>query len=408
MLQLLATDGTVVAASSQLDGVGPLLAPSARGRHELRDVPGLGPGAWLAEPTPATVGGRAVVLIVLTSLAGYERGVHLARTSLTVTVPVLVLIVAVLVWSVVGRALRPVETMRREVARITAARLDRRVAQPTTSDEVGRLAGTLNEMLDRLQGAYDAQRRFVADASHELRTPIANIRLALEVATAHPDRADWPAIADDVLAQDRRMEKLTTDLLQLARAGSGGAGPRHADAVPVDLAGLVRDELARPVPPERRLVLAAPAPAIEVLGDRDQLAQVLTNLVDNALRHAAHEVTISLSRGTTSAELRVADDGPGIPPRHREAVFEPFFRLDEHRTRAAGGTGLGLAIARELVRAHGGTVEVHDAEPGAAFVVRLPLAPSPLPLARSPLAPSPTAPARPGASQDPLRDGSVW
>ena len=158
-----------------------------------------------------------MLLVVLTSLAGYERGVALVSNALLVTVPVLVILVAALVWWVVGRALRPVESMRREVARITAERLDRRVPPPATADEIGRLAGTLNDMLDRLQASRDAQRRFVADASHELRTPIANIRLALEVAVAHPDRADWPAVADDVLQQDIRMERLTADLLQVAR-----------------------------------------------------------------------------------------------------------------------------------------------------------------------------------------------
>ena len=247
VLQVIGTDGQVVAASAQLSGTPALLAPSDRGRRVLDHVPGLaGEQSWLAEPTPATIGGRSVLLIVLTSLASYERGVALVRNALLVTVPVLVVLVAFLVWWVVGRALRPVETMRREVARITAERLDRRVRHPPTDDEIGRLAGTLNDMLDRLQSSRDVQRRFVADASHELRTPIANIRLAVEVASAHPDRADWSAVAMDVLQQDERMERLTASLLRLARTEALGGQP--SPRVAVDLAELVRLELARRSP----------------------------------------------------------------------------------------------------------------------------------------------------------------
>ena len=371
LLQVLGTDGDVVAASTQLSGTPALLAPSDRGRRVLDHVPGLaGEQSWLAEPTPATIGGRSVLLIVLTSLASYERGVALVRNALLVTVPVLVVLVALLVWWVVGRALRPVETMRREVARITAERLDRRVRQPPTEDEIGRLAGTLNDMLDRLQSSRDVQRRFVADASHELRTPIANIRLAVEVANAHPDRADWAAVAADVLRQDQRMERLTADLLRLARTDAV-AGGQPSPRVAVDLAELVRLELARPLPEGRRLIADRISAAV-VAGDRGQLAQVLTNLVDNALRHARHDVTIGVVRGTTSVELRVADDGPGIPPADRDAVFEPFVRLDDHRTRSGGGSGLGLAIVRDIVAAHAGTVQIADNHPGAVIVVRLP------------------------------------
>ncbi|MCU1503888.1 MAG: integral rane sensor signal transduction histidine kinase [Ilumatobacteraceae bacterium] len=371
VLQMLGTDGSVVAASSQLQGADALLPASARGRRVLHELPGLGDETWLAEPTPATVGGRPVVLIVLTSLAGYDRGVRLLRNSLLVTVPVLIVVVAALVWWVVGRALRPVETMRLEVARITGERLDRRVRQPVIADEIGRLAGTLNDMLDRLQSSRDAQRRFVADASHELRTPIANIRVALEVAAAHPDRADWPGIADDVLRQDDRMERLTADLLALARAEAARGSP--ATTTRVDLARLVADELDRPLPGGVRLASAGPVPDIEVLGDHDQLARVLSNLVDNALRHARRHVTIALSRGSAWAEIRVVDDGPGIAAEDRDSVFEPFVRLDAHRTRSGGGTGLGLSIVREVVRAHRGSVQVLDNDPGAVFVVRLPL-----------------------------------
>jgi HAMP domain-containing protein len=218
-VQLLDPDGAVIGASEPLAGAAALLDPSARGRHVLHDVPGLAPGSWLAEPSPATIGGRSLTLIVLTSLGGYDRGVRLLRNVLLVTVPVLIAFVGVLVWTVIGRTLRTVEAMRLQVDRITSERLDRRVVQPPVADEIGRLARTLNHMLDRLQASSDGQRRFIADASHELRTPIANIRTACEVAGAHPERADWPSVADDVLEQTARMERLTGELLDLAPDG---------------------------------------------------------------------------------------------------------------------------------------------------------------------------------------------
>ena len=369
LLQVLDVNGRVVAASAELRGLPALMQATERHRQVRDELDHLGDGPWLVEPTPATLGGRPEVVLVITSLTDYERSAELLRGSLVLSLPILTLIAAGVVWMVVGRALRPVEAMRLEVQRITSEQLDRRVPAPATRDEIGKLASTLNDMLDRLEESSSTQRRFVADASHELRTPIANIRVAMEVASAHPDRANWTDVAADVLEQDARMERMTDDLLLLGRTGETSVPLRLG---PVDLGDLVTAELSRGVPADRRLV-ASEVAAVTVTGDREQLARMLSNLVDNALRHARRQVTVAVTVGSSSVEIRVADDGPGIDRADREVVFNPFVRLDGHRDRHQGGAGLGLAIVRQIVLAHHGTIRVRDNGPGAVFVVRLPL-----------------------------------
>ena len=373
LLQVLDGNGRVVAASRQLQGVPALQRPGERSREVLHRVDGLTGGPWLAERTSATIGGQPTTVVVLTSLDDYARSADLVHTTLLIVIPALVGLVGALVWIVVGRALRPVELMRTEVANITGRKLDRRVPTPPNRDEVARLGHTLNDMLDRLQVSSEAQRRFVADASHELRTPIANIRAALEVATAHPELADWPTIAQDVLHQDARMEHLTADLLLLARADAGALTLRLR---PVELSGLVTDELSRAVPDHLSLIAAAPLPEVTIAADGDQLGRVLTNLVDNALRHANHTVAVGLTVDEHWVEISVSDDGPGIAPQDRLAIFDPFVRLDDHRARSQGGAGLGLTIAHQLVQAHNGSLSVAEGGTGATFVVRLPRSPS--------------------------------
>jgi signal transduction histidine kinase len=283
-----------------------------------------------------------------------------------------VALAAGVVWTVVGRSLRPVEQLLSEVEDISAHRLHRRVDVPPTRDEVGRLAATLNAMLDRLEDAHVEQRRFVADASHELRTPIANIRTAVEVAASNPGSADWPAVSVDLLRQDDRLQRLADDLLFLARSDLGATARRVET---IDLAALVRTEMGRPVRDGVRLVLVEPLPAVTLDGDRDQLGRALSNLLDNALRHATSTVSVGLHAGTQRVQIVVRDDGPGIARDDRERIFDRFVRLDEGRARSDGGSGLGLAIVREIAQAHGGTVRVIDAEPGATLVLELPRPP---------------------------------
>ena len=288
------------------------------------------------------------------------------------TVPLLIALVGFAVWYLAGRALRPVEAIRAEAEEITGTTIHRRVPEPATDDEVGRLARTMNAMLDRLEESSQRQRRFVSDASHELRSPLASIRANLEVALRNSDRADWPAVAGRALAEDERMENMVTDLLDLARLDETTEGTPIESLPEVDLDELVLDETVRPhrVPVDTTRVSAG-----RVHGRREQLARVVRNLLDNADRHARSRVALALQNGDGTVELTVDDDGPGIPADDRERVFDRFTRLDDGRARDAGGLGLGLAMVKTIVEGHGGTIEIDDAPLGGARVaVRLPAA----------------------------------
>ncbi len=209
----------------------------------------------------------------------------------------------------------------------------------------------------------------MSDASHELRSPVASIRTQLEVALRRPDRGDWPAVAQRVLAEDERLEQAVADLVELARLDEGAANSELAE---VDLDEVVFEECSR----ERAIAVdTSGVSGGRVRGRRDPLARTVRNLVDNACRHADRRVVITLQSTDDAVTLVVEDDGPGIAPDDRERVFERFTRLDEGRARDAGGMGLGLAVVRSTVEHHGGTVVIDDAAPhGARFVVRLPAA----------------------------------
>ncbi|MEU3663141.1 ATP-binding protein [Streptomyces sp. NPDC032940] len=296
-------------------------------------------------------------------LSAEHGAVDTALTVMLIGFPVLLTVVAGVTWLVTRRALRPVEAIRREMAAITASQdLARRVPVPGTHDEVARLASTTNETLAALESSVERQRRFVADASHELRSPIASLRTQLEVAAAHPGLLDLDGAVEDTV----RLQRLAADLLLLARLD---AGERPADAR-VDLAALARAQA------EGRAGVAVKAGgAVPVAGSRGQLERVLANLLDNAQRHARSAVEVTVRREGDVAVAAVADDGEGVPAADRERIFERFVRLDAARSRDDGGAGLGLAIARDVALRHGGTLTVRDAPAGGAlFELRLPAA----------------------------------
>ena len=310
-----------------------------------------------------------VTVYAATSVEPTENSTHVLALSLAVGLPLLVALVGALEWVLAGRALRPVEAIRAEVADITGGDLHRRVPEPPIDDEIGRLAHTMNAMLGRLEASADRQRQFVSDASHELRSPLAALMAQVEVARAHPESADWPAVADAVSDESARLWRVIDDLLLLARSDEGHLLPGHD---PVDVDELVLADASRLRAQGQVRVDLSGVGAGRAVGDREQLRRVVRNLADNAERHAASAVTFSVEEHDGWVQLVVADDGPGIPIDQRERVFERFARLDTARNRAAGGTGLGLAIVGEVVDAHGGSVEVADSAAGARMVVWLP------------------------------------
>lgn len=307
------------------------------------------------------------------SLESVHEAVATVRHGLLLGVPVVVALVALIAWLLVGRALAPVEAIRSEVVEISARDLDRRVPRTGRRDEIDRLAETMNAMLDRVEAATARQRDFVADASHELQSPIAAAKAQLEVSIAHPEGVDWSRLADDLLANTERMEHLVRDLLLLARLD---ADPGPARRARLDLGEVVADEVGLRAPAERPAVsldVAGPAP---VWGDAAELGRLVRNLLDNAVAWAADRVVVSVRAMGDLVEVVVADDGPGIPAAERERVFDRFTRLDQARSPSGrGGTGLGLAIAAAIAADHGGTLRVGEPDgPGARLVLTLPTA----------------------------------
>jgi signal transduction histidine kinase len=325
--------------------------------------------------TVATPSGRLTVTAAA-PVDQVARSVDALRERLWIGLPALIALVAAVAWVLVGRALRPVDAMRAEVDEITGSTMHRRVPEPATGDEIGRLARTMNAMLSRLDATATRQRRFVSDASHELRSPVAAIRTSLEVARRKPDRADWPAVADTALAEEARLEALLDDLLLLAAQDEIGSDPIHPK--PVNLTALATTEARRPrrVPVDVIHWPAAGEP-LEVAALEDQLAHAVSNLVDNASRYATSAVQITLSCYDETARIVVDDDGPGIAPAYRERVFERFTRLDDSRARPQGGSGLGLAVVRAIVSRHHGQIRIEESPLGGArFVVELPARPT--------------------------------
>ncbi len=361
-----------------------LIALQADGRTVVNDEDALQLPLPAEDGTPARVevdGEHLLVvgeevdggaLVLARSTETIAEAVSTASVLLAVAVPLAVALIGVIVWVVAARALAPVERIRRQVDHIDAGALDQRVPTTGADDEIDRLAGTMNRMLERIEHGYRARQRFVSDASHELRSPLATMRQYAEVQRAHPEASPPGELADVVLAEGGRMQEIVEGLLLLARLDEDAGA---AAATAVDLDDLALAEVRR----IRALGTAAAdgrgiAPA-RVPGDPRLLARAMRNLVDNAARHARGAIAITTTTQHGRALVHVDDDGAGVPEHERERVFERFTRLDEARSRDAGGSGLGLAIVSEVVRAHGGAVHVETAPLGGArFTMVLPAA----------------------------------
>ncbi len=372
-VQVIDTQGRVRAASIEADRLVAMLRPDQVSRVRAGEALFI-EGDQIGLPSPVRVVGLATgarddpqTVVVARSMADLLKGVHLLQTTLLIVFPILVAALSVVAWRVIGATLRPVEALRRGADHITGTGRAGRLPVPAGNDEIHSLAVTLNGMLDRLEAVRTRQREFIADAAHELRSPLANMRTQLEVAQHLGERAPWPDISDDLLADTQRLARLVDDLLLLARSDASSVLARPE---PVDLVALVHGLDTR----YPAVALDLPDAPLWTMGEPDGLTRVLANLLDNAVRHARSCVRVGVSGSRETCLITVTDDGPGIPPADRDRVFERFTRLDDARARDAGGCGLGLAIVRELVRRHGGTVQLADARPGPGLRVEIRLA----------------------------------
>ncbi len=373
-VQVVDASGAVVASTPNIEGEPPLPISYSVGQPDtVASVTGLGfdPDAFRVLSRTVTVGSQVLVLHVGSSFDLVERSFAILTIALGVTVPVVVAVVGVLVWWLVGRTLEPVEVIRSEVAEIGSTDLHRRVPVPAHQDEVRRLAETMNQMLARVEAAVERQRRFVADASHELRSPLTRMRTEVEVSMGDA-QGEERALLDSLREEVVGLQQLVEDLLHLARADAGQGAPIRQ---PVDLDDIVLAEADAIRQNGRLAVDMSGVSGAQVLGDPHQLARAVRNLCDNARRHARGKITFALTEQDGTAVLIVADDGPGVPAGKTEAIFERFARLDASRSQETGGAGLGLAITRDIVERHGGTIQVDpDHGTGARFVVTLPIA----------------------------------
>ncbi|MEJ3656338.1 HAMP domain-containing sensor histidine kinase [Actinomycetes bacterium KLBMP 9759] len=330
------------------------------------------PEQYLVAARTATVDGSQLIVEARQSLDGVLTARDTLVSLLLPGIPALLLLVAGMTWFAVGRALAPVTAIRKELAEITATDLHRRVPVPRAGDEVAQLATTTNHTLDRLEQAVEQHQRFVADAAHELRSPLAVLRTRLEIAPQQP-------LTVEALTDVERIQQLASDLLLLARLDAQEPPPHDE----VDLGQIAAEEAARSRDRRDVTVDLQIAPGVVVAGSGDELRRLVTNLVDNAVRHAKGRVVVRLRPSGPDAVLDVGDDGPGIPVDQREAVFGRFTRLDEARDRDQGGTGLGLAIARDITTRHHGTLAVVSGPPGGHLRARIPLRAPDGPVARA-------------------------
>ena len=328
------------------------------------------------EEVDAALDDGVPLLVGATPLSEIEASIDALQSALLIIVPLLVVGFGLMSWFLVGRALRPVHAISDRVQAISTSSLDQRVPVPRTGDEVSELATVMNQMLARLEHGGERQRQFSADASHELRSPLATVRAAAELIEREGASERSARLADEIVSETDRMDELIGDLLELSRLDEDR---RSGATEPVDLVALVTaevDRFGRDAEPHVELV-AEPGPVMIDAAPR-QIRRLVTNLVDNARRHADRRVVVTAAPSTDGAPMLVVDDdGPGVPEYERERIFERFSRLDESRGRRAGGTGLGLALVRAIADRHGATVKVGRADLGGArFSVRFPEPPA--------------------------------
>jgi signal transduction histidine kinase len=362
-VQVVDAHGRVISASANGDRLTPLLTAAELRRAEggAVSVPGsrLGLSSTLrVTARPASAESGAPEVVVAEPVADLARSQHLLGVTLLISSPLLLLVLGLIAYRVIGATLRPVEELRAAAERVSGAEHHDRLPVPASQDEIHALALTLNSMLGRLTEARNRERSFVANVAHELRSPLASLRVQVDVSRRHgASEEDHADLADEL----DRMSVLVEDLLVLARldAGEPLPPPDPAAEPSVVLAALV-DERRSPTP----AVAVGQVDSGALPLTRLELERVVRNLLDNARRHAETQVGLCFVRSGGEACLRVEDDGPGVPASERERVFDRFARLDDARARDTGGSGLGLAISRELVRRRGGELRLGESSSG--------------------------------------------
>ncbi len=372
IVQVLDSRNRVVSASANSDRLTAVVTPgevaaAREGRHP--QVPGSRVGLDSALRISAAEAGPADArrtVVVAQRIDDIQHSQQVLRLTLLATYPLLLLVLALIAWRVIGAALRPVEMLRSSAERISGTGQDERLPVSASQDEVHDLAVTLNSMLDRLSASRARQRAFVADAAHELRSPLSSMRTQLEVAER---LGEGSQVTRDLRAEVARMAGLVEDLLVLARVDQESSTARHA--LSVDLRDVLVQVVRRHSGARVAVTTGTLADAV-VLGSTEALGRVFDNLTDNAVRHANTAVLVEMQMFNDTVEVLVSDDGTGIPEADRERVFDRFTRLDEARDRDRGGSGLGLAIVRELVHQAGGTVSLEDG-PASGLTARVSL-----------------------------------
>lgn len=375
---VLSSDGAVLAAD-------PRITPSAQ--SALTGLAAAGPGAfsiWLpgldhrrVMVAQVATGSGSYSMVVALSLAHVDEEMRQVLFVLAASIPVALAVAAVLAFVLARQALRPVERLRRLAKEISVDRLDRRLPVVNPKDELGKLAETINDMIARLERSFSEVRRFTADASHELRTPVAIIRAESEEELDRiSPHAEHRPLLRSILEECQRLSRLTDQLLMLSREDARAfAAPQGL----VDLTSLAHEEVAtmRPLAEGKHQTLILDADeTIHAFVDGERLRQVLRNLIDNAIKYSGDgcQVQVTVERRGTEAVISIADDGRGIPSEHLPKVFDRFYRVEQSRSRSNGGAGLGLSIAASIVESHGGRIAVtSQVGEGTAFEVRLPL-----------------------------------
>ena len=330
--------------------------------------------------TKVLIGKEEYVVVTAVPLSRYEKAVRRFGIAMLVATPLVLLLGALGGFWISRKALQPIDQMTQEAQAINAQRLSRRVANPQTGDELQRLSETLNAMLERLEQSFARINQFTADASHELRTPVAYMRTVAEIALHNPrNEAEYKQALSDIATELEKTTTLLESLLFLARADSGYSLPSERLDVrePIRQAAAQAEVLAE----SKHLTVQSVVPEspLWIVGDQQSLERMLLVLLDNAVKYTPDGGRIGVDAKATDghAIIEVTDTGIGIAEADRSRIFDRFYRADKARARESGGAGLGLSIARWIAHVHGGEIAVRsEVAQGSTFSVRLPLFPT--------------------------------